>query len=267
MVLVDFLQDRRSVRKFKDKKIDKSELERIKGYCKTVEDQVPSVKFFIAENGQTVYDKLLGKAGYGGHMIKAPHYMGLAISEDTDRNNLALGFIIEQMNTQIIEMGYDTCWITIHFVDDETRKAIFGEAGPMIKYLIAFGYREGKKLFEESAVSWRHPLNEICFKDEIGNPASLEDLEERAILETMSSIRFAPSHKNKQPWRFVIKDDCVEIYMVKSDDEVENKDRLVDIGVIMLYFEELIKNINVYDKWTIIFEDQGEYLRVAKFKL
>ncbi len=265
MVMIDFLQKRRSVRKFKKTLVSKGELERIKGYCDTIEEEIEGMKFFLMENGVTISKALKGKAGYAGVTIEAPHYLGLAVEKEDRSSMLKMGYTIESLNTTIVEMGLDTCWLTVKRVDDATMKSLLGKSGPTIKYLIAFGYREGKKLFEENAVSFRYPLSEVVFRDKIGEPVTIEYLEDRALLEILSSIRYAPSHKNSQPWRFVVEDRDVVLYMVKTDDEEDNKDSLVDMGIAMMYFEEMVKNLNVFRKWEVILEDEGDYIKIGKF--
>ncbi len=265
MVLIDFLQKRRSVRKFKKDLVSKEELERIKGYCNTIEEDFEGLKFFLMENGELVSKALKGKAGYAGVTIEAPHYLGVAVENEDRRSMLKMGYVIESLNTVIIEMGLDTCWLTVAQVDEATMKSVFGKSGSKIKYLIAFGYREGKKLFEENSVSFRYPISEVVFRDKIGEPVTLEYLEDRALLEILSSIRYAPSHKNLQPWRFVVEETDVVLYMVKYEDEEENKASLVDMGIVMMYFEEMVKNLNVSNKWEIIFEEEGDYIKIGKF--
>ena len=69
---------------------------------------------------------------------------------------------------------------------------------------------------------------------------------------------------NTQPWRFVVKEHEIYLFMIKSDN---NSRSLVDIGVSMFYFEEMAKTIGRYGKWDIILKDNSEYLEIAKFTM
>ena len=265
--MMDFLQKRKSVRNFKSAGVPKEELEKIRTHCKELEKEIGDVKFIIVENGEIVQKALKGKAGYSGVMIDAPHYLGLGIDKDDNRTMLAIGYIIEKINTMIVEEGYDTCWITIDRVDENTRKDVFGEIGSSLKYLIAIGQGKEKKFFEIEKASVRYPLNEIVYKDDLSNPVTIDYLEERGLLDILYSIRYAPSHKNLQPWRFVISGSDVVLYMKKSSEDFENKRSLVDMGVVMMYFEEMAKSYNINNKWEVVMEDEGEYLKIGKFTM
>ena len=69
------------------------------------------------------------------------------------------------------------------------------------------------------------------------------------LFDLFSSIRFAPSHINAQPWRFLLKDDgTVTLYMDKS----KGVKSYVDIGVVMYYFEAMLESTGTHKTWTLI---------------
>lgn len=265
MLMTNFLQKRKSVRDFKSKNISGDLLGKIKESMKVIDDLDSMAKFYLFENGSIIYKGLNGKAGYSGVMIEAPHYIGLEIAKNTDLNILKSGYMLEKLNTEIVNMDLDTCWITVASVDGETKKSIFGENGQNIDYLIAIGYGKKKKLFDLAVTQERLTVDEIVFKDNLEDPISGEFLEQRGLFDIFSSIRYAPSHKNFQPWRFMIKDESVYAYMVKKDGE--DKASLIDMGIILFYFEEMAKTIGINHKWTIDLKDDEKYLQVGYFKL
>lgn len=93
---------------------------------------------------------------------------------------------------------------------------------------------------------------------------NFETLENYGVFDVFSSVRFAPSHKNFQPWRFVLKGSVVEAYMVKSDEDTRS---LIDMGVILFYMEEMLKTIDIEKKWTIDLKDAGKYYYIGSFTL
>lgn len=265
MLVTNFLQKRKSVRDFKPTKVDKYELEIIKDAIEQISrEENGLLKFQLLENGSIVSEGLKGKAGYGGVMIESPHYVSISSGKETLENKLKIGYALEKLNTKIVDLNIDTCWITVDEVDKDTMKSVFGEDGDKINYLIGFGYGKAKKFFSKETTSSRNPVKEMVFDGEIGNPVSAEVLEERGLLDIFSTIIYAPSHKNFQPWRFVIKDSEVEIYMVKSDEDLRS---LIDIGVIMFYFEELAREKSLEGKWNLNIHEEGNYLKIASFKL
>ncbi|MGO1580754.1 MAG: nitroreductase family protein [Peptoniphilaceae bacterium] len=264
MVMTNFLQKRKSVRDFRKDVVSLNNMEEIKKICKNITADFETVEFTILENGSIVSKGLEGKAGYAGVMIDSPHYIALKMKNDDDYTLLNAGYCLEKLNTNLINMDIDTCWITADKVDDETLNSIFGEDGYTIKYLIAFGYSKSKKMFEPEVTSSRLDLVKIVFMNELGRKVDMEVLENRGLLEIFSSIRFAPSHKNSQNWRFVVNDSDITLYMVKSN---EDKRSLVDMGVIMYYLEEMMKTMNMYGKWTVSMEDLDEFVKIGKFTI
>lgn len=265
MVMTNFLQKRKSVRDFKNKEISRFNIETIKSYIGEIEKETENVGFKFYENGSIIFNGLEGKAGYSGVMINAPSYVALIQKDNSDESYLKTGYYLEKLNTKIVNLELDSCWITVDQVDEKTKKELFGEEGPKVNYLIAFGHGVGKKLFTPETTSDRYAIDDIVFKEEIGKNVSDEELENLGLLEIFSSVRYAPSHKNFQPWRFVLKDHNVYLYMKKSE---ENTRSLVDTGVVMFYFEEMAKTIGRYGKWTMLLNDIDEnYLEIGKFSM
>ena len=264
MLMTNFLQKRKSVRNFKTDTVPRDALENIKLLMEELGTNESGISFSLYENGKIVAEGLRGKAGYAGVMIEAPHYIALDIDGDKPLNILKGGYCLEKLNTKIVDLDIDTCWITVDSVDADTKRAIFGENGTGIDYLIALGYGQKKKLFDPEVTSSRLSVEEIVFADTIGNPISIETLENYGVFDVFSSVRYAPSLKNFQPWRFVLKGAEVEAYMVKSDEDSRS---LIDMGVILFYMEEMLKTIGINKKWTIDLKDAGKYYYIGSFTL
>ena len=264
MLMTNFLQNRKSVRNFKNDNVPRDALENIKLLMDEMDREESGISFSLYENGKIVAEGLKGKAGYAGVMIEAPHYIALDIEDDKPLNILKGGYCLEKLNTKIVDLDIDTCWITVDNVDEDTKKAIFGENGTTIDYLIAIGYGQKKKLFDPEVTSSRLNVEEIVFADTIGQAISIETLENYGLFDVFSSVRYAPSHKNFQPWRFVLKGTDVEAYMLKSD---EDNRSLIDMGVVLFYMEEMLKTVGINKKWTIDLKDAGKYYYIGSFTL
>ncbi len=264
MIMTNFLQERRSVRDFMEESLASNETDKIKGYIEELNGQQDVVTFKFYENGSIVYDGLNGKAGYSGVMIKAPHYIAMKYNKRDLKSGLLGGFYLESLNTKIVENGFGTCWVTVKQVESTVRKAIFGEIGEDVDYVIAIGRGKGKKIFLPEKTSGRKPVDEIVFKDKLGNPISHEELENRGLLDVFSSVRFAPSFLNAQPWAFVLRDTVVDLYTLKK----EETRRITDMGVIMFYFQEMIKRYVPGGAWEVVEpEEVGEYEKIAEYKI
>lgn len=251
MVMTNFLQKRRTVREFAPEKLSKLEMNAVRDAMSTIEakSKDSDVSFAFYENGDTIAKQLEGKAGYGGTMIAAPYYIALRAKSHDKEELIRTGYYLEMLNTALIELNFGTCWITVRHVDDETKRSVFGEGGEFSDYIIGFGKSKVQDVFDEDRVSPRHSVDRLVFKDHLDTPASLTDLENYGLFDLFSSIRFAPSHVNAQPWRFLLKDDgTVVLYMDKSKGEKS----YVDIGVAMYYFEAMLANTGTHKKWALI---------------
>ena len=124
MLMTNFLQKRKSVRNFKTDTVPRDVLENIKLLMDEMDREESGISFSLYENGKIVADGLKGKAGYAGVMKEAPHYIALDINGKKPLNILKGGYCLEKLNTKIVDLDLDTCWITVDSVDEDTKKAI-----------------------------------------------------------------------------------------------------------------------------------------------
>lgn len=251
MVMTNFLQKRRTVREFAPTKLSKMEMEWLRDTLDKIEAESKDndVSFALYEDGESVAKNLDGKAGYGGVMIKAPYYIALRAKGHEKEELIRTGYYLEKVNTALIEKNFGTCWITTIQVNQDLKRAVFGEDGEFVDYIICFGKPEVQDVFSEDRVSPRFSVRELVFKNHLDSPADLTELENYGLFDLFSSIRFAPSHINAQPWRFLLKDDgTVTLYMDKS----KGVKSYVDIGVVMYYFEAMLESTGTHKTWTLI---------------
>ncbi|MDY3118700.1 MAG: nitroreductase family protein [Peptoniphilus sp.] len=251
MVMTNFLQKRRTVREFQPTKLSAIEMDWLKDTLAKLEKKAADadVSFALFEDGKAIADALKGKAGYGGTMIEAPYYIALKAKSHEKAEMIRTGYYLEMMNTELIEKNFGTCWITTVQVNKELKQSLFGEGGEFVDYIIGFGKAEKQDVFDEERVSPRYSVDKIVFKDHLDTPASLTELENYGLFDVFSSIRFAPSHINAQPWRFLLKEDgTITLYLDKS----KGQKSYVDIGVVMYYYEAMLKNTGTEKTWTLI---------------
>lgn len=266
----NFLKNRKSVRDFKKKKLDKKTFERIMESCKQFEEEGNnSFEFLLFQDGDRVYNTFKGIGGYAGVMIESPHYIGLKINNDEEKAILYGSYYAEKLITQLTNLNVGSCWISVNDVDSNVRGDLLGIENGTIDYLLAIGYPVAKNPFVEEPFSSRFGVEDIVFKDEIGKPISVDELESRGLDDLFYYIRFAPSSHNRQPWRFVLKDNRVILLIAYSDEE---KLSLADAGIIMYYFENLARSIGIDNKWDLIdgvnYEgDKYKYRYIGEFGL
>ena len=107
MLMTNFLKKRKSVREFKNKKINSDILDEIKLYLDSLEREygTGNLKFKLYEYGEKLYEGLRGIGGYSGVMIESPHYIGLELIDDKDRNTIYGSYYMEKLITKFKHYG------------------------------------------------------------------------------------------------------------------------------------------------------------------
>lgn len=270
MIMTNFLKNRRSVRDFKKKKADEETLKKLRGYLQVLEkeDKDGSIKFNLYENGPKLYESFEDLGGYSGIMIQSPHYVSLGILNREDKTIINSAYLMEKLISELNKLGLETCWVSIHDVEESERVKALGENKGEVNYLLAIGYSKPKNPFVNEPVSERIGVDELVYTGEIGKYADIEELDNRGLSDLFYYIRFAPSARNMQPWRFLLDDNKATLLLQNKEGESLN---LMDAGIIMYYFEVLGGSIGINSKWELLEEDQGskdsKYTPIAEIKL
>lgn len=268
--MANFLKGRKSVRDFKKKKINPTTLEQVVSNLKELEneDGAGNIKFNLYENGDFVYEGLKGIGGYSGVMIESPHYIALELKDYDEKSIIYSAYYMEKLITRLNNMGIETCWVSILGVEENKKKEILGENINNIDYLLAIGYSKPKNPFIQEPFSDRFGVEDIVYEKKLGRSANMDDLEARGLGDLFFYVRFAPSSKNIQPWRFILDGTLVKLVIVHKDGE---KPLLADAGIIMYYFEALANTQGIKNKWKLIDgnvkEGELNYKYIAEYHL
>lgn len=251
MIISNFLRNRKSVRDFKEKKVSFDLLEDIRQDLRLAENEdiTGSIKFKLYENGKNISEPLEGKGGYAGVMIHSPHYVALIRENNEDETIVRSGYHMEKIVTTLNEKGLSTCWVSIKNINIDLKKEIFGEYTGELDYILAFGYEKLRNPFNTEPFSERIGVEEYVFDGEIEREYSAEDLESKGLMDIFYYLRFAPSTKNLQPWRFLIKDNKISLLVAYKD---WDQSLLIDAGIIIYYFEILAKYQGMGNEWRLI---------------
>ncbi len=265
MLTQQFLKSRTSTRDFKEEKITNDVLEKISQALEASVDIYGKndIKFILATNGDDVYQKLQGFAGYKGVMIKAPAYIALNTLNDNPATYVKAAYATEEIITKLNDLNLGNCWITVSEVAESVKKSSFNYEEGDVSILLAIGIPVDGSL-REHRYDDRLANSDLVYIDNFNTKASDEELEQRGLNLIFDYAKFAPSAYNSQPWRFLIEDDNLSIYI---KDYVGNVN-LIDAGIIMYYVDELGKSISSNSKWDIkpVLDDK-EYTYIATKKL
>lgn len=265
MLTTNFLKTRTSTRDFKDHNVDETKIKKIYQIITEIQNRFgeSDLNYQLNKKGEEVYFKLKGNAGYKGVMIKAPLYVALEI-KNNNKNALVKGaYGLEELITNLEAEGLGSCYITVSGVSDDILKSAFVNAEGKIMSILAIG-EASKEEVREHRYDDRKGINEFVFIDNLDHEASVEELSQRGLDDLFSYLRFAPSSYNSQPWRFVLIDNLVKLYLEDYKDEAN----LVDAGIVMYYFDQLTKDISINSNWDVDVKlDQHKFQFIAQKEL
>ena len=215
------IQNRKSVREFRDKVVPFSLLEQIKTYYQR------SVRRLISEIGTEMYmfgtdtrEALEGAAGYNSFLVGAPQYLVL-LSDPHPHGYLNAGFVMEDLILKLTDLELDSCWVT--FADGEAVKSALGiESERSVAAIAAFGYgvkttrrlRLNIRSMSDIDISAkRHyfepkrSVSELVHKDTWGSRDGLDSaigFYDDMLWESFYAASLAPSYLNRQAYGFLL---------------------------------------------------------------
>lgn len=265
MLTTQFLKSRTSTRDFKDMNLRKEDLEKID---KIIDSEIiklgkDDLAFIVQTNGEAVYKALDGKAGYRGIMIKAPAYLALNTLNDNPASLVKGAYGVEEIITELNNLGIGNCWITLEDVEESAKKSAFDYDKGDVRLLLAIGYPVDETI-REHKFDDRKGIGEFVFVDELGRKATDEELEQRGLDEIFAYARFAPSAYNAQPWKFLVVEDLIKLYI----EDYKGSVNLLDAGIIMYYLDKLGESISMGSNWDINPEiNDDKYVYIASKQL
>lgn len=224
MNLYEAIGCRQSIRKYEEKEVP----EKLRGQILSYFDKTSRLNDRIGMELE-ILDNTKKKAELKGlWKAEAPYYLAV-YSETEEGYEKNAGYVMEQMVLYLTAKGLGSCYLG----SVKPRQTV--KNGKKFVMLVAFGYAEGR-LYRESPLAKRHPLNQLCiFKEEAGEQM-------KTILK---AARLAPSAYNSQPWRFIVYADRIYVFAQKNHFPGFGNASLKDfcIGImlahIMLAAEEL----------------------------
>ena len=246
------IQNRKSVREFKDKKVPAAVLAEIEAYyqkpCKRL---IPGLKTELRVFGDEAKEALEGAAGYNQFLIGAPQYLVL-LSEKGELAEENAGYIMEDLVLKLTDMDLGSCWLT--FTDSTKVKEALNIASELeVAAIAAFGYGvKAKKRLRINILSMsnvdisakRHyfdpkrSVEDMVFMDTWGNHESVSEyigFFDDMMWEAFYAASLAPSYLNRQAYGFVIHDNCITLVR-RPDAYTTEIDGKLSLGIVLLHF-------------------------------
>ena len=252
------IQNRKSVREFKDKVVPFKTLEKIKNYYQqSVRSLIPDIPAELYFFGTDAREALEGAAGYHNFLVGAPQYLVL-LSGEHPQAGLNAGFIMEDMILKLTELELDSCWVT--FTDSEQVKESLGiDSELQVAAIAAFGYGvktvrrlrlniksmsnidiSAKRHYFEPKVSVR----DLVHGGRWGNRDGLEDVigfYDDMLWEAFYAASLAPSYLNRQAYGFLLEGGRVTL-VSKPDAYNTSIDSDLSLGIVLHHFTTVAEN-------------------------
>ena len=252
------IQNRKSVREFRDKVVPFSLLEQIKTYYQR------SVRRLISEIGTEMYmfgtdarEALEGAAGYNSFLVGAPQYLVL-LSDPHPHGYLNAGFVMEDLILKLTDLELDSCWVT--FADGEAVKSALGiESDRSVAAIAAFGYgvkttrrlRLNIRSMSDIDISAkRHyfepkrSVSDLVHKDTWGSRDGLDSaigFYDDMLWESFYAASLAPSYLNRQAYGFLLEQGKVTLVSVPDKFNVP-VDAELSLGIVLHHFTVVSEN-------------------------
>lgn len=258
----------KSTRDFKDKRVPEDIIEETIAYAEQKDGLMPGQKIQVTylKHGDTAFEELKGIVGYHGIMISAPQYL-LFSCENVDYHQINVGYFVEDILLRLRAKEVDSCWISIPEDGELVKSALNLHIDGEVAALVALGYdnfevrvvnpvptggnysKSSMRVVENNR-STRLSIDEFVYKETWGQQATLDDLKGLALDKVFYYTIMAPSTYNRQPWRFLLQDNKLLLF-VEHDEQINHELDLLDAGVIMCYIDILMNYFSIQGKWKL----------------
>lgn len=217
MTLYESIYARRSVRSYRNDKIEKEILDGLVAFYHEMEPLFPGIRTSIelVEDGVI---KVKGK--FGGLLnVSAPYYLAI-YSEKMEKSEMNAGYIMQQLSLYLFAKGIGSC-----FQGMARYKGQPPAEGLHFCMLLAFGYPK-TELVPKGYEPRRLPMEELC---------AYKEKPSRWVKEVLEAARLAPSALNGQPWRFVVYENRIHVFSKRRavGKRVWGKHNEFDFGVMI----------------------------------
>ena len=97
----------------------------------------------------------------------------------------------------------------------------------------------------------RLPIDQLFFWQRHGQPLPPEITSNQKLMQIFDATRWAPSWRNEQPWRFILRDREILVYKLRKQDR-EGKDyNRLDCGIAMSHLHFASKELGINGQWEL----------------
>ena len=252
------IQNRKSVRAFREKQVPFQTLEQLKAYYRDgVQRLIPEIGTELYFFGTDAREALEGAAGYHKFLVGAPQYLVL-LTENHPQAGLNAGFVMEDLILKLTDLQLDSWWVTFT-ASEQVKESLGIESDLQVAAIAAFGYGEkttrrlrlniksmsnidiiAKRQYFEPKVS----VKDLVHRDQWGSRDGLEDaigFYDDMLWEAFYAASLAPSYLNRQAYGFLLKSGSVTL-VSKPDEYNTPIDADLSLGIVLHHFTAVARD-------------------------
>jgi nitroreductase len=255
MDVLTAIQTRTSTRRYSDQVLAAKDIKRLIDIAAGVERLCdPGVRVAQVDGRERAARILARTVGLYGLVEGATHLLVGLLPARTHHARLDLGYVLEHAVLEATRLGLASCWITGTYHPGEAASEVEMSEGEAVAGTVALGYARGDRMasIHDGAVRRllgahrRFPLERIVFAGRWGESWSPESADP-TLVDLLEHARLAPSAKNSQPWRFVVRPGEIALVLRRKQP--------IDGGIVMAHIALVAKEMGWPGGWTVRWGD------------
>jgi hypothetical protein len=256
---------RRSVRRYRERRLNETELAQVHQIIERIEPLVPENTLHVLARDDMLRDEsLVAGMGAYGRLVTPPHALVPYLLGE-HHPLVDLGYRVEQIVVHMTVLHIATCYIGTLRREANNRGLLGLPAHSRCAALLVFGFpaTAAHDFAIDSLIraigrcDTRMPVHRIFFEDSFDNPASPP-----AVLSPLiTAARLAPSAVNAQPWRFLWRQGEFSLFVRRHNPKYGRSAgqayRFYDAGICMANIKLAMQALKMRGDW-ILFDQDGQ---------
>lgn len=204
----------------------------------------PGLRLALLDAAALRRENLFSTGTYG--MIRRPVAYLAGVSAPKEINDwIEFGRAMQSLIMLATWLGIDSCWIGGVFDRRTFSRVLDLAAEEKVPAVAALGIAARRRTLRDRLVrrgsggDHRRPFGELFFDGEWGRP--LEPSASPRVAPLLDNLRRAPSASNRQPWRAVVHDHEIDLYLLRTPGYQRLTPRVdlqaVDMGIAAAHLE------------------------------
>ncbi|MDO9628963.1 MAG: nitroreductase family protein [Acholeplasmataceae bacterium] len=240
--MIEAIKLRKSVRTYLKKPLTKKEEEIVKNLLSETEKRKGPfgnrARFFYYSTDKK-FDDEAKRIGTYGFVKNAPSFFG-GVIHNSFEGIIDFGYLFEHLIIELTKHDFGTVWLGGTF----SRSAFESKVNEheVIPAISPVGYPIEKISLMEKAIRLtvkadrRKPMDELFFVNDFSHPIE----ENHPYVKYLELVQLGPSASNKQPWRMVVQDKMVHLYLQRTPNYAQSVPfvmQALDMGIAIYHFE------------------------------